>query len=929
MKRLERKLLLHCLAIGAALTAVVVITDAAGALGALERWLYDRRARGCQFFTPPPTQSLVHLDIDDRAIEVIGRWPWSRSTWAILLDEIHLAGPKAIELDVLLADPQSPVEDAALADAIARCGNVILPIQLASQPRESPLYQAMFDALRDDPELGEKQLLQRLRARGLVHSGTPPDELFIRARREAVFQRVKQELAKLPATTQAKSTLLRERLLTRKRELASPLSRLIEQQYENVQAHREAERFALPRPQPAPPITPAAIKLPPLRILSESASGVAFVDYPQFDDAVVRAVPMFLECDGKLFPQMGLALACAMMDLDPSSMRIGAREIILPRGDGDVRIPLAPPRVSSGGLRLHALFDIPWFGPRDWRVMYDHPRHAAAAQHLSLLAVWDAQFTLGKIRRNNALVDEAIRALLSVLDKAKYEAFMKGPPPRDDIDARATLARALIDDARMKATVALYESMSPAELAADPDGREFKASHTALHNWLNETPALAGQLKSQRAALSAALKDKAALVGWIATAAVADFVPTSLHDKCPGVVVHGAVYNGIMTGEMWRRIPWGVTAAVTFMLGIATAALTGYLAPVPAALASLALFAGYALLNGVAVFDLGNRILGAAAPLSVIGIVWAGCTLTRVVAERAERERIRRRFSNYVDPKLVNYVLENPTATFDGEKREMTVVFTDLVGFTSLSERMGEKVVPLLNELLAELVPVIREHHSGLVNKFLGDGIMFFFNAPRTDPHHAADAVATVLDMHAALRRFNQRLRERGLPEIGMRAGISTGEMIVGDAGGAGAADYTVLGDAVNLGSRLEAANKLIGTRTLMTARTAELLDGKVLCRPIGRLKVVGKDEPAMVYEPLAAADTASEKERDVAALTTQMVDAFVTSRFADALARLDQIDSLECGPSKFTTLYRRLCEEYLREPPGEDFDGRVVLTEK
>jgi class 3 adenylate cyclase/CHASE2 domain-containing sensor protein len=928
MKRLERKLLLHCLAIGAALTALVLIADAAGALGPLERWLYDRRARSCQFFTPPPTKTLVHLDIDDRALEVIGRWPWLRSTWALLLDEIRLAGPKAIEMDVLLADPQSPVEDATLADAIARCGNVILPIQLESQQRESPLYQAMLEALRDDPELGEEELLGRLRARGLVHSEAPPDELFIRARREAVFQRIRQELAKLPATTQATSTLLRERLLTRKRDLASPLSRLIDQQHENVRAHREAERFALPRPGSGPPITPAQIKLPPLRILSESASAVAFVDYPQFDDAVVRAVPMFLECDGKLFPQMGLALACAMLDLDPSAMRIGAREIILPRAGDDMRIPLAWSRVSSSGLRLHALFDIPWFGPRDWRVMYDHPRHAVAAQHLSLVAVWDAQFTLGKIRRNNALVDEALRALLGVLDRAKYEAFMKGPPARDDIAARAALARALIDDARMKATVALYESMSPAELQADPDGREFKASHTALHNWLSETPALAEQLKSQRAALSAALRDKAALVGWIATAAVADLVPTSLHDKCPGVVVHGAVYNGIMTGEMWRRVPWGVTAIVTIVLGVATAAITGYLAPVPALLASLALFAGYALLNGIALFDFGNRILGAAAPLAVVGIVWAGCTLTRVIVERAERERIRRRFSNYVDPKIVNYFLEDPNATAEGEKREMTVVFTDLVGFTSLSEKMGEKVVPLLNDLLGELVPVIRRH-EGTLNKFLGDGIMFFFNAPFRRKSHASDAVATVLDMHATISRFNERLIERGMPPLGMRAGISTAEMIVGNAGGADANDYTVLGDAVNLGARLEAANKLIGTRTLMTARTADLLDGNVLCRPIGRLKVVGKDEPAMVYEPLAAADTASEKERDIAALTTQMVDAFVTSRFADALAILDQIEALEAGPSKFTTLYRGLCERYLREPPGEGFDGRVVLTEK
>src|SRR5687767_12064809 len=102
MKRLERKLLLQCVLVGAALTMIVVAADAARLLVPPENWLYDRRARWCQFFSPPPTKSLVHLDIDDRALEVIGRWPWPRSTWATLLDEISLAEPKAVEFDVLL-----------------------------------------------------------------------------------------------------------------------------------------------------------------------------------------------------------------------------------------------------------------------------------------------------------------------------------------------------------------------------------------------------------------------------------------------------------------------------------------------------------------------------------------------------------------------------------------------------------------------------------------------------------------------------------------------------------------------------------------------------------------------------------------------------------------------------------------------------------
>jgi len=259
----------------------------------------------------------------------------------------------------------------------------------------------------------------------------------------------------------------------------------------------------------------------------------------------------------------------------------------------------------------------------------------------------------------------------------------------------------------------------------------------------------------------------------------------------------------------------------------------------------------------------------------------------------------------------------------------MTVVFTDLAGFTSLSEKLGERIVPLLNELLGELVPVIRDHHNGLVNKFLGDGIMFFFNAPKQDLKHAADAVATVLDMHAKIAEFNVRLAERDLPPISMRAGICTGEMIVGDAGGAGAADYTVLGDSVNLASRLEAANKYTGTRTMMTKRTVELLgDGQFLVRAVGKIKVVGKDEAVEVFEPLALTKDATELDRAIATLTGEMVEKYARRRFEECAAVASRLEAL-AGPGKLTAMYQSLCDRHLQSVPAEDFDGRIVLTEK
>src|SRR5438067_4065243 len=147
MLRHERRLLFDCLLVGAALTLLVIAMDGAGALTTLENFLYDLRLRTCQFFTPKPTDKLVHLDIDDRALEVVGGWPWTRDKWAAILDEIHLAAPKAVEMDVIFSEPQpaslreridGKVEkvdnDGELAAAVGRCGNVIVPLSLDPEP---------------------------------------------------------------------------------------------------------------------------------------------------------------------------------------------------------------------------------------------------------------------------------------------------------------------------------------------------------------------------------------------------------------------------------------------------------------------------------------------------------------------------------------------------------------------------------------------------------------------------------------------------------------------------------------------------------------------------------------------------------------------------------------------------------------------------
>jgi adenylate cyclase len=300
-----------------------------------------------------------------------------------------------------------------------------------------------------------------------------------------------------------------------------------------------------------------------------------------------------------------------------------------------------------------------------------------------------------------------------------------------------------------------------------------------------------------------------------------------------------------------------------------------------------------------------------------------------------EREHVTRRFRSYVDPALVKYVIEHPESERIGsEVRELTVVFTDLEGFTTISEKLREGVVELVNEYLRVMTPLIR-NHNGYREKFLGDGMKFFYGAPERNPDHAIHAVSTVLKMDETMRELNRELAAKkrhllqGFPRLNMRAGVSTGVMVVGDAGTEEASDYTVLGDTVNLGARLETANKAMGTRILLSERTVELIPPELfLVRPIARLRVVGRVQPVMTYEPLAFTKEATPAQVRCAELTRAMVDRFLQGDFAGCGAAVRVLEEA-MGPSKLTELYRAWSAKYLAAPPGASFTGEIVLAEK
>ena len=369
-------------------------------------------------------------------------------------------------------------------------------------------------------------------------------------------------------------------------------------------------------------------------------------------------------------------------------------------------------------------------------------------------------------------------------EATKYFAAL---PPLDQIQPRKKLAESALRELAESGYESSFTEMAksgPLKPVEQAQREEMIAAKSNLMSLLTENDKLQQQLISQRSALHQLFNGRSILIGLTFSASTTDIINTPISDHTPGVIVHGGIFNAIMTRHFWRPAPSYVTIIMILLAGLITALITARLSPVPAMLISVLLFLGYILLNGILFFDHLGLVVGLAGPCLAIALVWAGCAMLQTIIEARERALITRRFQTYVDPSLVNYFMQHPEKVdMKAEKKELTVVFTDLANFTKMTERLGEKSVDLLNQYLTQMVPVIRKDTPpGYRNKFLGDGIMFFYGAPEENPQHAEHAVDAALTMQEVMKEFNADLATRGLPHLGVRVGISTGEMLVGDA---------------------------------------------------------------------------------------------------------------------------------------------------
>ncbi|HTL31402.1 MAG TPA: SpoIIE family protein phosphatase, partial [Tepidisphaeraceae bacterium] len=619
----------------------------------LEGWLYDRRVATCQIFNPAPTDRIVHLDIDDRSLDAIGKWPWPRAKMARLIDEIAVAKPKAVAIDVVMTDPEPPTPaikddgsyvlvdgDSLLANSLKRAGNVIIAASVVPKPTRSAssIEGAVLSELSTDLEINEEQLVERVRTRlGPSTDARQIIQQFLPARREAMFDRIRTALDEKEAP---REKLSRQLLPHTDTTLSSPILRVFGEQFDRAMAMRAMRRFSSPLPAKISTLQTVP-NLMPLRIFSEAVHGEGFAD-DNITEPVVRSLPLFVQQDNRLYAQLGFAFACAMEDADLAHVKVSASRIVVPSPKGEIEVPVRGFYSRTLEREVPLVADIPWYGKREWATMFDYPKYEQIKQHFPISTVWDICETRDRLMKNNKEVDDALPGLLgNGLSNEKAEAYVKHPPPLEDAAARMPLVEATLKDLGESNLIEQFASLK------DPTKEEAHtrdvliASRKALIHAQQENPKLVKDLGALRKELADRIAGRGVLVGWTATSAV-DLVTTSIHPRCPGVVVHGVIANSIITNNWWTRAPYWVTVLLIITMGMITAVITGRDVPLRASIFTLLLAIGYVLLNGILLFDLGNVIVGAAGPIAAIVIVWAGCTLLRVIVEGLERVRVAR-----------------------------------------------------------------------------------------------------------------------------------------------------------------------------------------------------------------------------------------------------------------------------------------------
>ena len=418
-----------------------------------------------------------------------------------------------------------------------------------------------------------------------------------------------------------------------------------------------------------------------------------------------------------------------------------------------------------------------------------------------------------------------------------------------------------------------------------------------------------------------AFQDKYVFFGFTAPG-LYDLRPVPVASVYPGVEVHATVLDNLLSGDFLREVaPWQ-TFSLVVILAVACGAFTFGIRRTSAFVLVSVAFLCLPIPLCLVAYSKGLWLPLVVQELAVASSI----SLTLVInyaTEGRQKRFIKNAFQQYLSPAVIDQLLQHPERLkLGGERKVLSIFFSDLQGFTSISENLSpEALTSLLNEYLSAMADIIQEE-GGTVDKYEGDAIIAFWNAPMEMEDHAARAVRAALRCQARLKEMRSHFQEQAGKELFMRIGINTGPAVVGNMGSHTRFDYTMLGDAVNLASRLEGVNKRFGTHTMISEFTVHHLDEEFGLRRLARVAVVGRKEPVTIYEPMLRQEYESRKEALLAFAAG--VDLFEKGSFAQARDTFLGLSSHDPAAAACA----EECQRLMASPP-EDWRGVWVMGTK
>jgi adenylate cyclase len=855
----------------------------------------------------PEEKAILFLDIDDASIEQVGMFPWSRDIMAeglILMKEFEAA---YAVFDIEYTEKSPLGVNAAVL-------NEDIPESFITE--FSTINQNISDLFR---ALQAKQI-------SLKDAGNFVDELMeiTLVSRDILLDRV-QDIARDNDTFFGQAASLFGKayftvnMLSEAEDAVS--GQLKNYTYEEIALKniRVESGFPFTVPDIRPAIYP----------ILKGGNGAGFPNIVIDEDGVQRRIDLIIEFSGKYFAQLSFS---ALLDwlgnpaVSVSRTALKLKDASFPDGTKkDIVIPLTEDR------RLL----INWIDKK----------YLDSFRHMSFYALVQHGRLEQNLIRRLKIMEEAGYLSYHQGDFELLEPYRYAESIKDELLAGGEAG--LINEYRQEREIFFSElgnffTGSAEEtligqidtlLASEEVPEERKQSYREIRKEVPEVFGAAGQtyrdLLETRSRLKETLPGSFCIIGWIGTSTT-DIGVNPFEKEYMNVGTHAALVNTILSGMFLDDLPWWYAAVLSMAFCLLITVIIRNLRPLP----SLLIGAGFLLMlaaGGVAFFLFTGIYLNLLTPLLSVFVSLLSLILFKFLILEKEKSFLRNAFSHYLSTDVINELISDPEKlNLGGEKKHLTAIFTDVRGFSSISESLDPTdLVKLLNAYLTEMSNIILDQ-KGTIDKYEGDAIISFFGAPVAFSDHAARACLSAVRMKKMEKRLNEHFLNKKLSPTPLvtRIGINTGEMVVGNMGTSQKMDYTIMGNSVNLAARLEGVNKQYGTWTLISENTYSECGTDFTVRKLDRVRVVGIQTPVRLYELVDEKNETPENIKEAMEVFHHGLEQFESQNWNKADELFQQVQEIipSDGPAG---VYITRCKTYKRKAPAASWDGVFNLTVK